>query len=75
MEDLFIVIYRLKAPKGVWQSQAQGVFEGSEAQRLAHNYAECLNAQYPAHEHAVVHGPIVSPVEMAAAEATVQDNW
>lgn len=67
-DDLYIVIYRFKSG-GKWKAQSEGIFEGPEAERLARNYAECLNVNSIAYEHRVVHGPLVSPETLADAQA------
>ena len=70
MEDkIYIVLYRSKSG-GQWDTQTKGVFSGHDAQRLAFNYAECLNAQYSVYVHAVFEGQVVeaSLPEPVAAE-------
>jgi hypothetical protein len=66
-EMLYIVVYHGKSQKK-WYGEANGVFTGPDAERLAHNYVECMNRQSESLIYAVVRGPIVNPVDMAAAE-------
>lgn len=69
MDDmLHIVIYRFKGG-GKWKPETNGLFEGADSERLAKNYAECLNKQFSIFEHRVVAGPIVCPETMEMAEA------
>jgi hypothetical protein len=69
-EMIYIVIYRGKS-QNKWHGESNGVFEGPDAERLAHNYVECMNRQSESLTYAVVRGPIVNPVDMAAAEAAL----
>jgi hypothetical protein len=68
MDDLlYMVIWRPKSG-GKWRAEPEGVFEGPSAERLAHNWAECLNSR-GTYEYRVVRGPIVSAETMAEVEA------
>jgi hypothetical protein len=52
MGKVFIVIYRQKAGTR-WALQTGGIFSD---ERLAKNFAECLESQFETLEHAVVSG-------------------
>ena len=71
METVAVVLYRHKSG-GKWSQQSNGVFEGSDAERLAKNFVECLNNnQGDSFVHVYIAGPITNPAEMAEQEAAL----
>jgi hypothetical protein len=66
-DNLYIVIWRAGEGKP-WQAAYEGVHS---SRRLADNHMELQKVQKTGLEYAIVEGPIVSPAQMAEAEATV----
>ena len=68
MDDIYIVLYRLKSG-GPWGEQK--VFEGDSAQVEAEEYIHNISDPDSVCEYAYIHGPIISPETMAEAEAGI----
>jgi hypothetical protein len=78
MDDLiYIVVYRTKnLQTSTWSPESKGIFTGPEGERLARNYAECLNSQNKFYEHRVVRGEMMGAViELDHAAEMLVDEY